>query len=184
MLNAPRDEANRPPRVFLLSDSCYGTGREKPAQEEVVVSDCIDCGKTRGLKQTVSLPIHALSGESGIIGNVSLCFACITRRELFCEVHRKVKMCFSDLDKKDGWGKVEILGTCPDCAFSELKGMDDERRHYLAERFWSKDPATADAHARNGVTGPKDVFLDGDDVVVFALLCIAQMYATTPEQVL
>ena len=135
------------------------------------MSDCIDCGKTRGRKQTESITIHALPGK-GILGRVSLCITCIARRNLFCKVHTKLKMCFSDFIRKDGWGKVEILGACPDCVRAELEGMDRERQHYLVRRYWQKHPAQADA------------IVDGDSAIVFALLCIAQMYATTPEQVL
>jgi len=135
------------------------------------VSDCIDCGKTRGRKQTESITIYALPG-TGTLGRVSLCLTCIAHRNLFCKVHKKLKMCFSDLVRKDGWGKLEILGTCPDCADAELEGMDGERQRYLVRRYWQKHPAQASA------------IVDGDSAILFALVCIAQMYATTPEQVL
>ncbi|MDO8407794.1 MAG: hypothetical protein Q7S95_00970 [bacterium] len=146
-------------------------GRRELVQKEVVVSDCIDCGKTRGHKQTESITIYAFPGR-GVLGRVSLCLTCITRRNLFCKVHKKLKMCFSDLYKKDGWGKLEILGTCPDCVCTELEEMESERQHYLVRRYWQKHPAQADA------------IVEGDSAIVFALLCIAQMYATTPERVL
>ncbi len=135
------------------------------------MSDCIDCGKTRGRKQTESITIYAFPGK-GILGNASLCLTCIARRNLFCKVHKKLKMCFSDLERKDGWGRVEILGMCPDCANTEFEAMDGERRHYLIRRYWQKNPAAADAIA------------DGDSAILLALICIAQMHATTPEQIL
>ncbi|MDP2594145.1 MAG: hypothetical protein Q8P36_02300 [bacterium] len=81
-------------------------------------------------------------------------------------------MCFSDLVRKDDRSKVEILGTCPECVLAELEGMDRERQHYLVRRYWQKHPIVADA------------ITEGDSAILFALVCIAQMHALTPEQVL
>lgn len=65
----------------------------------------------------MKLVLYANAGEVrlGEGGHVSLCSACLARRNLVCKVHKKLKMCFSDLNRKDAWGRVEILGTCPDC---------------------------------------------------------------------
>ncbi len=148
------------------------------------MSACMDCVKTRGPKQVVSFPIHALSGEPGTLGTVSLCVTCLVRRDLFCETHRTTKMCFSDLTKKDGWGKTEILGACPSCALEQLHHMDGGRKDYLAGRFWQKEPALSDSVAAHGTVGPDGTPLVGNDAVVFALLVIALMYGLTTDQIL
>ena len=145
--------------------------------------DCIDCGKTRGYKQTVDLKIHPLSGEPGSLGDVSLCLVHLARRDLFCGVHHKPKMAFSDLNK-NGQGTLEILGACMECVLSELDDMDDERRDYLANRFRQREPVLVDDVTRRGALGPCKVFLGGSEAIVFALLTIAQMHRLTPEKLL
>lgn len=144
---------------------------------------CYFCERNRSKDGTLALPVQILLAGRDTHEMVILCAGCIARRNLFCTEHGAPKLCFAE-HGKDAPGKMDILGVCTECALSELEVMDDGRRAYLVGRFWQKDPVKADAISQKGATGPRDVFLDGDDAVAFALLCIAQMRGVTPDAML